>query len=231
VNNLPLAPTTPAVRFSRRWFLLVELLIVAALFYGDFKHLVPFSKTPFLLLLAWLSLRLRNLRWKDVGLDGSESLSKTILIGVSAGIGIELLELFVTQPFLVHLSGKMPDLSQFQILRHNPKMLLIGLVLTWTLAAFGEEMVYRGYLMNRIAGLGGDSRLAWMVSLILVNMLFGAAHMGQGITGMIENAIDGTLLGVLYLRGNCNLATPIIAHGITDTVDLLLLFLGRYPGI
>jgi uncharacterized protein len=209
----------------------VELLIVAALFYGDFKHLIPFSKTPFLLLLAWLSLRLRNLRWKDVGLKRSGRLFKTILIGVSAGIGIELLELFVTQPFLVHLTGKMPDLAQFQILRHNPKVLVIGLALTWTLAAFGEEMVYRGYLMNRIADLGLDSRLAWIVSIILVSVLFGAAHIGQGITGMIENAIDGTLLGVLYLRGKCNLATPIIAHGITDTVDLLLLFLGRYPGI
>jgi uncharacterized protein len=135
----------------------------------------------------------RKLKWKDVGLKRSETLLKTILIGVSAGIGIELLDLFVTQPLLVRLNGKMPDLSQFQILRHNPKMLLLGLALTWTLAAFGEEMVYRGYLMNQYRR---DSRLAWIVSLILVNVLFGAAHMGQGITGMIENTIDGLLLGV-----------------------------------
>jgi uncharacterized protein len=229
MNAISLAPDASAR--PRRWLLLVELLVVAALFYGDYKHLVPVSKTPFLLLLAWFSLRLRKLGWKDVGLTRSESWTKTILIGVSAGIGIELLELFVTQPLLVRLCGKMPDLSQFQILRHNPKVLLIGLVLTWTLAAFGEEIVYRGYLMNRVAGLGRDSRLAWIVSLILVNVLFGAAHLGQGITGMIENAIDGVLLGVLYLRGKNSLATPVIAHGVTDTVDLLLLFLGRYPGL
>jgi uncharacterized protein len=208
----------------------MELLIVAAFFYGDSKYLVPFSKTPFLFLLAWLSLRLRNLRWKDVGLKRSENWVKTILIGISAGIAIEILELFVTQPLLVRLNGKMPDLSQFQILRHNPKMLLIGLALTWTLAAFGEEMVYRGYLMNRIAGIGTNSRLAWTISLILANVLFGAAHLGQGITGIMENTIDGILLGVLYLRENCSLAAPIIAHGVTDTLDLLLLFLGRYPG-
>ena len=110
-------------------------------------------------------------------------------------------------------------------------MLFIGLALTWTLIAFGEEMAYRGYLMNRVAGLGRNSGLAWMVGLILVNVLFGAAHMGQGITGMIENGIDGALLGILYFRGKNSLATPIIAHGVTDTVDLLLLFLGRYPGV
>lgn len=227
MNTTPFAPAAPVP--TCRWLLPVELLIVAALFYADFKHLIPVSKTPFLLLLAWLSLRLRKLRWKDVGLKCSESLRKTILVGISAGIGIELLELFLTQPFLVRLTGKMPDLSGFQILRHNPKILLLGIALTWTLAAFGEEMVYRGYLMNRIAGLGRDSRLAWVVSLTLVNVLFGAAHMGQGVTGMIENAIDGALLSVLYLRGKSSLATPIIAHGVTDTVDLLLLFLGRYP--
>ena len=73
--------------------------------------------------------------------------------------------------------------------------------------------------------------MGWIVSLILVNVLFGAAHMGQGITGMIENTIDGILLGVLYLCGKSSLATPILAHGVTDTVDLLLLFLGRYPGV
>jgi len=214
----------------RHWLLLLELLVLAALFYGDFKHLVPFSKTPFFLLLASLSLRLRKLGWKDVGLKRSENWLNTILIGVSAGIAIELLELLITQPLLARSTGKMPDLSIFQMLRHNPKLLILGLALTWTLAAFGEEMTYRGYLMNRIAGLGGDSQIAWIVSLILISLLFGTAHMGQGITGMIENAIDGTLLGVLYLCRKRSLATPIIAHGVTDTVDLLLLFLGRYPG-
>jgi hypothetical protein len=46
-----------------------------------------------------------------------------------------------------------------------------------------------------------------------------------------ENAIDGALLGLLYLRGRPALATPIIAHGVTDTVDFLLLFLGFYPSV
>ena len=213
------------------WLLLVELAVIAALFYGDVRHVVPFSKTPFLLLLGWLSLRLRNLRWQDVGLRRSESWLKTILIGLAAGAGIELLELFLTQPLLVQLIGKMPDLSAFALLRHNVKLLLLALALTWTLAAFGEEMVYRGYLMNRLAGIGRNSRVAWAASLIFVNVLFGSAHLGQGITGMIENMIDGALLGLLYLRRGRSLAAPIIAHGVTDTIDCLLLFLGHYPGV
>jgi len=222
---------TNSTEARRYWFLVFELAVIAALFYGDMRHLVPFSKVPFLFLLGWLSMRLRKLRWKDVGLRRNESWPKTILMAIAAGASIEMLELFVTQPLLVRLIGKMPDLSTFELLRHNAKLLLVALALTWTLAAFGEEMVYRGYLMNRVAGLGGNSRLAWAASLVLVNLLFGSAHMGQGITGMIENMIDGALLALLYLWRGRSLAAPIIAHGVTDTIDCLLLFLGRYPGI
>jgi membrane protease YdiL (CAAX protease family) len=208
-----------------------EFAIVAAIFVADIRHHIFFSKTPYLFLLAWVSLRLRGLRWKDIGLRRVRSCGPMLAVGVLAGIGIELLELFVTQPLLVRIIGKMPDLAPFLALRGNAKLLLLGLLFSWTLAAFGEEAVYRGYLMNRVAGLGNNSRGAWVVSLLLVSALFGFSHLGQGITGQIENAIDGLLLGLLYLGCGRNLWVPVIAHGITDTVDITLLFLGKYPGV
>jgi membrane protease YdiL (CAAX protease family) len=36
---------------------------------------------------------------------------------------------------------------------------------------------------------------------------------------------------VLYLATGRNLSAPVIAHGIQDTIDFLLLFLGKYPGM
>jgi membrane protease YdiL (CAAX protease family) len=116
-------------------------------------------------------------------------------------------------------------------LRGNWKLLLLGLALTWTLAAFGEEMVYRGYMMNRVAGLFRNPKVAWTISLIVVNFAFGLAHIGQGITGQVENMIDGALLGVIFLATGCNLWAAIIAHGLTDTIDIVLLYLGKYPGV
>ena len=70
-----------------------------------------------------------------------------------------------------------------------------------------------------------------MVSLIAVNLAFGYAHAYQGITGIIDEGLSGILLGLLYLGTGCNLSVPIIAHGVTDTVDVLLIFLGKYPGL
>lgn len=208
-----------------------EFAIVAAIFVADVRHHIFFNKTPYLFVLAWISLRLRGLRWKDIGLARLRAWGPMLAAGVVAGIGMELLELFVTQPLLVRIIGKMPDLTPFLALRGNSKLLLLGLLFSWTLAAFGEETVYRGYLMNRVAGLANNSRTAWLVSLVLVSALFGFSHFGQGITGQIENAIDGLLLGLLYLGCGRNLWVPIIAHGITDTVDITLLFMGKYPGV
>jgi membrane protease YdiL (CAAX protease family) len=39
------------------------------------------------------------------------------------------------------------------------------------------------------------------------------------------------LLGGLYLATGRNLTVPIVAHGITDTIDFVLIFLGLYPGM
>ena len=41
----------------------------------------------------------------------------------------------------------------------------------------------------------------------------------------------GFLLGVIYMRTGRNLAVPIIAHGVSDTIDFILIYLGKYSGM
>ena len=38
-------------------------------------------------------------------------------------------------------------------------------------------------------------------------------------------------LGILYLGSGGNLWVPIVAHGVTDTLDSLIIFTGHYPGM
>lgn len=233
-----------------KFLFIVELLVVAAVFYLDWIGILPVSKTPYLFLLGWISLRIRGLRWKDVGLrfnlegrapsrptnnlDGTEAVPpflRLVVIGVLAGIGMEALELFATQPLLTKLLNKGPDLDEFRRLIGNTQLLIIAIVLAWVLAAFGEETVWRGYLLNRAADFFGRSTFGWTVSALLVTLLFGLAHFPQGPTGVIENIIDGAILAALYFAAGRNLWAPIIAHGIQDTVDVLLIYLGQYPGL
>lgn len=209
----------------------VELVFIAAIFFGDWRHHIFLSKVLYLLPLAWISLRLRGLRWRDVGFHIYRNWSLTLTLGILAGLGIELLELFCTQPLLAGLTGKMPNLSEFSRVAGNGKWLSVSLVFTWTLFAFGEELIYRGYLMNRIAALIGHTRIGWVVALTVASFVFGLSHFQQGITGVSENFVDGMILGSLYLVCGRSLAIPIIAHGVTDTVDFLLIFFHQYPGM
>ena len=66
----------------------------------------------------------------------------TLGFGVGAGLLREAFELFVSQPLLIRITEKQPDLSDFQAIYGNLKWTLILLALTWLLAAFGEEMVW-----------------------------------------------------------------------------------------
>ncbi len=125
----------------------------------------------------------------------------------------------------------MPNLSAFDRVQGNFGWLASSLALTWTLFAFGEELVFRGYLMNRIAGLFISPRIGWAVALVLANLVFGISHFQQGPTGIAENLFDGVILGALYLACGRRLAVPIVAHGIADTLDFLLIYFHRYPGM
>lgn len=227
--SLTLEPTT-GWRQSK-WLAIVELAIVALIFVADAHHMIYVSKTPYLLLLGWISLRLRKLRWRDVGFTRNRSWLITIAVGVGSGVILEIIELFITQPFLTRLTGKPPDLEDFRILTGNIKYTLAAIALSWTLAAFAEELVWRGYVMNRVADLGNRTRVAWFCSLVVVHAAFGLAHSYQGLTGIIQEGFSGFLLGLIYLRSGKNLSVPIIAHGVSDTLDVVLIFMGKFPGL
>ena len=190
-------------------FAIVEIAAVVALFVADAHHLVPLSNTPFLLLLGWASLRLRGLRWRDLGMTRPDDWRRVVLIGVVAGLAMETFAVLVTEPVIARVFGHAPDVSDFRFLVGNLKALLLLQILNWSLAAFGEEMVYRGYLLNRVADFVGPlgPRAAWVGALVVVSVLFGWAHAeGQGLPGMAQEGWNGLLLGLLYLANRRRLS-------------------------
>lgn len=43
--------------------------------------------------------------------------------------------------------------------------------------------------------------------------------------------INRTIIGIIHLRIGRTLSVPIIPGGIGDTIDFILIFLGKYPGM
>jgi hypothetical protein len=188
---------------------------------------LPFPILP-LFLLAWVSLRLRHMRWRDVGLRRPERWLPTIGLALIVGICYQMLDILVIAPVLERLTGEALDLSIFKALQGNQLLLMVFLAVSWTEAAFIEEMFFRGYLFNRITDLVGNEKLGIIVALFTTSLVFGAAHAYQGITGVVDTFLGGLVLGLLYLHARRNLWLPILTHGIIDTVGFLLIFFKLY---
>lgn len=215
---------------ASRTLIIFELAAVAVIFLADdLWHLIWLSKTIDLIVLGALSLLVRQMSWSQIGFRFGPGLPTLVTAGIVAGGVIEVQELFLTQPLLIRLTGHAPDLSDFHGVQGNYKALWLGLPLIWVMAAFGEEWVYRGYLMNRLADLFGRQRAGWVAACVLSSVVFGLAHFYQGPTGMIEAGEDGLLFAIVYFATGRNLIAPMVAHGVQDTIDLILGFTGHYP--
>jgi membrane protease YdiL (CAAX protease family) len=214
-----------------RWRSWIEIPAFVAIVLLDAFGLVPLTQTILLLPLVWLSLRLRKEPWWTIGFTRPQNLWRAIAAGMAAGLALDLFAVFVTTPLIGGFFGVEPDYSELKCVQGNPALLLVFLMFSWTLAAFGEEICFRGFLMKRVADLFGDSRAAWIASLLLSSVLFGWGHTEQGVSGWMQEGLSGLLLGVLFLLAGRNLVVPIVAHGVSNTLAFVLIYFGRYPGL
>ena len=211
----PISNDGPPAKAVVAELILVGLLLV----YNGFSafHLV------LLLLLASQSLWLRHQGWSDLGLRRPPAIRRMLLQATAASVVILVAVRVVIVPCAVMLAGVPVDLSALGE-PGDTRALWRWLGQAWTLAAFGEEMVFRGYLMHRVVDLVGDTRLGWAVALVTSSTLFGLAHRYQGWAGVIATASIGSLLGLLYLYSRRNLWPVIICHALVDTAALLVIY-------
>lgn len=214
---------------SNRLLLVLELALVLGLITADQLNLIrtPLTLTLPLFLIGWLSLRLRGLHWRDMGLQPVDNWQKTIVIALVIATAHQLFSTFLLIPFLERVTGQSINLALVEQIQGNMGMWAVSLVIAWVLAAFGEEMVYRGYLLNRFADLLQPQPTGWLFGFTVSVLLFAWGHQYQGSVGLVDNIVSGTIWGGLYLyAGRRNLWLPILAHGFYDTLAFTFAFLG-----
>jgi len=175
------------------------------------------------LVLIRLVLWLRRSNWREFGLKRPRSWLKTILLAVGGLITVYFV-VIVTMPLVTRLTGQPVDKSPFDGLRENVPALIFSLLAVWTLAAFGEELIFRGYLMNTLARVLGNRNGGWIFACFINSILFGVGHTYQGISGVILLGIVGLLYALFYLGSGRNLWVPILIHGLYDTSAFLVIF-------
>lgn len=104
----------------------------------------------------------------------------------------------------------------------SPLMLALWIVLVaWLAAGFGEELLWRGFLLDRLMRLPGITGRVWL-AIAIQAVLFGLPHLYQGWGGVIVTGSIGLLLGWLRIKANWNLWPLVIAHAAVDTLMMSL---------
>jgi CAAX protease family protein len=169
--------------------------------------------------------------WRAIGLRRPVNWPRTMLLASALAL-YQFPATYVVEPVIAKLTtGELPDVSIFRPLIGNEQQLIFWLAISWTVAAFMEEMVYRGWLTARIAELWRYSPAGWIVAIVASSILFGLAHWYQGWSGVVATGVTGLLFGSAYLLSGRNLWCAIVAHGLLDTLGFIMIYLGVYPGV
>lgn len=135
------------------------------------------------------------------------------------GVALAAVLLYVATPvgvWLVHILGLPGFESGLARLRSLPAFVLVGAAFT---AGVVEELLYRGYAIERLTQLSGSVVVGALLSLVA----FSLAHLPfWGITSGLFTLVAGAVLTVSYVWKH-DLAANMIGHTITALVQLAAL--------
>jgi membrane protease YdiL (CAAX protease family) len=182
-----------------------------------------------MIFMIWIGLQLRGQNWQHFGLKfGCVSLRTVIRsILLSFVVFVAAVAAFAMGAIVMAIIFGRPegaDMSSYNYLRGNLSMLILVLGAVYVTASFGEEVIYRGFLINRIGELGSGGKLARRLAVIFSSLVFGLIHSDWGLTGMVQTSLMGLALGVSYVLVRRNLWVTILAHGYMDTILILQLY-------
>ncbi len=207
---------------EKKWGIFTELLIFFIIALSTIQLGIII---PLLVVLYIISVKTRRVRWIDIGFDPTDLRLKRILSGVLlAGLLYSIFN-YIIEPAL---ESWLPstNLKVFENIKGNIPQLLIWLVTTWTIGAIFEELIFRGYLINRLIDLIGNSLSSKISIIILSSTAFGFVHFYQGIHGVISTGIFGIFQAIIFFLNKRKLVIPMIVHGTFDTISFIILFLG-----
>lgn len=198
----------------------------AAMTGGLLVKLAFLARISALVALAHWMLRKRSLVWSGVGLTRPDW--RRFGIAVPAGLLLVMTFGTVAQAIITRAGLPAADYSMFAPIKGN-----LGEYLFWVLpvtigtAAFGEELIFRGFITDTLQRLlGGPGIGAVFTALTAQAAIFGGLHFYQGVGGMVTAGVTGLALGLTWLIAGRNLWAGIALHALLDGSAMTAIYLG-----
>jgi membrane protease YdiL (CAAX protease family) len=229
---------------TNRVFIIGEIVLLFAIGIGFIKlvaplvgenllyqQLVVWFANILLLTYVWIGLKLRNEGWKDFGLtvryiswsEGFKGFLITLLVAV-LGLGA-----FVLGGIIMASFTSIPeniDVSGYDYLKDNVGMLILSLGLIYIVSSFGEEVIYRAFLINRITKLiGKQTKKTAFIAVILSSIIFGLVHYEWGPMGIVQTGCMALVMGSFYIILKKRLWILVLAHAYMDTLLMVQVYL------
>ncbi len=182
-----------------------------------------------LLLITLIVLWSTKWDWPYFGISTPYS-RNMVMVAIFYAIGLFIIMDIALIPIIEMRFGE-TDLSDFDDLQGDIVVFLIFSLFMWFTAAFGEELVYRGFFIKRIAIMLGDNQGSWVIAAFINSFVFGLGHIYMGMSGALQAGLAGLLLSFVFIYNKQNLMMCMLMHGFYDMIWATILYLDKVQAV
>lgn len=218
MNKITLRQTViPTVTFS----------IICFMYFGPIPRSAFENIIISLIIIAANYFEYKGKPFSALGFYRKNFTAKNLLVlAPLAAFGLFVFYVLALVPGIELITGVPIDYSSLDRLKGDLPTTIVWIVIVWATAAFGEEIIFRGYLMRQCVKFFGDSKISLTITIFLISSFFGYMHMQQGITGQLVAGFTGALFALLFVMRNYDLWFMIMVHGYFNTIAFLSIYLG-----
>lgn len=206
---------------------LITLAIICFMYFGPVTRTIFENIIISIIIIIANYIEYKGKPFSALGFYSERFTVKNIFVlAPLVAFGLFVMYVFVIVPGIEMLTGVPIDYSSMGQLKGNLPTTIIWLLIVWATAAFGEEIIFRGYFMRQFVKFFGESKISLLINILIFSSFFGYMHMQQGITGQIVAGSTGAILSLIFYMRRYDLWFNVMVHGFFNTLGLLSFYFG-----
>jgi len=214
--------------FSRKILIpLCTVTIILFMYFGPIQRSIFENVIISIIIIVASFLEYKGKAFSSLGFQREKfTVKNLLLLAPLAALGLFAFYVFAIVPLITKLTGVAIDYSSLRYLEGNLQASLVAAAVMWATAAFGEEIIFRGYFMRQFIKFFGESSVSIAINIMLFSCFFGFMHMQQGLTGQLVTASMGALLSLIFFLRRYDLWFMIVLHGVFNTLGVICFYYG-----